>query len=128
MNKLSKNGILYRNFSYAKLRTWYANLVKPGLTKAPYKHVVQIGDPILRGESSNILPEHINTNELVSLIGHLKHVSNKYNCIGLSAPQIGIPLRIFVLEFNRKQAKKFKDEELKMKQMDLIPFTVNSLL
>lgn len=123
MSKLYKNGLIYRNFSYAKLRTWYANLVKPGYVKPPYKHIVQIGDPILRTESSNVSFDK-DSYQVQAIVAHLKHVLKRYNCVGLSAPQIGIPLRIFIMEINKKHTKQFTKEEIKNQHITLIPLIV----
>ena len=40
---------------------FYKNLFKPKNLKPPYKHVCQIGDPVLRINSEAVLKEDINT-------------------------------------------------------------------
>lgn len=119
---------IYRGPTYAKLRTWYANLVKPKLVKPPYWHVVQIGDPVLRVESSKISLEQLKSNEIISVIEKLKFALKKYDCVGLSAPQIGIPLRIFIMEINKKHLKQYSSDEIKQKDMNLTPLTVFDLI
>ncbi|XP_056647960.1 peptide deformylase, mitochondrial-like [Diorhabda carinulata] len=113
-----------RYISYKALRTWYAKLVKPRPGDPPYKHVVQIGDPNLRIESERISEDEILTPEVQYLIKQLKHVSKTYNCVGLSAPQIGMPLQIIIAEFNKKHLKHYSEQEIINKEITLQPQTV----
>lgn len=124
MDKLYNASIIRRNLSYAQLRTWYCSLRKPGIVKPPFRHIVQIGDPVLRTESANVPVEDLQSKEIISLIQHLKHVFKKYNSFGLSAPQIGVPLRIFLMEFNRNDLKQYTENEIKAKDMSLMSLMV----
>lgn len=109
---------------YWKLRNWYAGLVKPGQRNPPYIHVVQVGDPRLRSRAEDIIPDNIKRPEVQELIKHMSYVFNKYNCVGLSAPQIGVNSKLFVMEFQEKHAKEYSEKEFKLKEMSLMPFTV----
>lgn len=110
--------------SYWKLRNWYANLVKPAIQKPPYSHVIQVGDPRLRSSAESIALEEIATPQIKKLIAHMKYVLKKYNCVGLSAPQIGVHKRVFLVEFNESHAKNYSEKEFKIKEMCLVPLTV----
>lgn len=119
------NLIPKRYISYAKFRTWYANLVKSKPQDPPYRHVVQIGDPILRVPCEAIPQDMIKSSEVRFLIYQLKAVFDKYNCVGLSAPQIGMPFQVAVIEFNKKHAKCFSQDEFRNKDMSILQRTVN---
>lgn len=114
----------YRTMTYQRLKNWYGSLVKPKPHEPPYRHVVQIGDPVLRGISDPVPVKLINSPETNFLVNHMTWVFKKYKCVGLSSPQIGIPLRVVVMEFSEEHAKKFTPEERKVQEMDILPFTV----
>ncbi|KAG5893358.1 hypothetical protein JTB14_000123 [Gonioctena quinquepunctata] len=108
-----------RHISYNSLRTWYANLVKPKPSEAPHKHVVQIGDPTLRTLCETVPVELINTREVQFIIQRLKYTFDKYKCVGLSAPQIGLSYQIFIAEFNKKHAALYSEQEFQNKEMTI---------
>ncbi|XP_022906769.1 peptide deformylase, mitochondrial-like [Onthophagus taurus] len=113
-----------RSIGYWAFRTWYAKLWKRKPGNPPYNHVVQIGDPRLRVKCSPIPVEDIKSNEIQYLIKHLKHVLKRYDCVGLSAPQIGVDLQVFVMELSKKQLKDFSESEIKSKDVKVFPLTV----
>lgn len=124
MSKHNSDISLQRCISYQRLKNWYGSLVKPKPHEPPYKHAVQIGDPVLRVVAEPIPIKFINSPETNFLISRMKHVFQKYKCIGLSAPQIGIPLRVIAFEFNEKHINEYNLEEQKSREMSLVPFTV----
>ncbi|XP_018577976.1 peptide deformylase, mitochondrial-like isoform X2 [Anoplophora glabripennis] len=113
-----------RFISYKQVRTWYANLVKPRKNEAPYRHIIQIGDPTLRATSEKVPTHLITSPEIKSVIDQMKLVFNKYKCVGLSAAQIGIPIQIFLMEFNKNHAKLFNKQEQKNMEMLHYPLKV----
>lgn len=66
----------------------------------------------------------IDSPETKFLVAQMKVVFKKYKCIGLSAPQIGVPLRVFIMEFNEQHCKDYTPEEQETKEMSLVPLTV----
>ncbi|KAJ3596138.1 hypothetical protein NHX12_002547 [Muraenolepis orangiensis] len=76
--------------------------VRPNHGAPPYDHVCQIGDPVLRSQAAAVDPETITGPEVQGVIGALLRVMRKLQCVGLSAPQIGVPLRIVALEYTEK--------------------------
>lgn len=68
----------------------------------PYKHVCQVGDPVLRSRAAAVDPAAIGGAEIQKVINTLVKVMRKLDCVGLSAPQIGVPLRILALEYPEK--------------------------
>lgn len=113
-----------RCISYQRLKNWYGSLIKPRPHEPPYKHVVQIGDPVLRSVAEPIPIKLIKSPETDFLVSRIKHVFRKYECMGLSAPQIGVPLRVIAFECNEKHMKEYNLEEQKSREMNLVPFTV----
>ncbi|KAL4623577.1 peptide deformylase, mitochondrial isoform X1 [Arapaima gigas] len=87
--------------SDAKVRSYLHYLrrkIKPP-PSPPYSHVCQVGDPVLRGCAEAVDPREIRGPEVQKVIGTLVKVMRRLECVGLSAPQIGVPLRILALEF-----------------------------
>lgn len=65
----------------------------------PYCHVCQVGDPVLRSHAAAVDPAAITGPEIQQTIKAMVKVMRKLDCVGLSAPQIGVPLRILALEY-----------------------------
>lgn len=109
-----------------KLLNWYARLSPShGKTIPPYEHVIQIGDPRLRKISELIPPNKIKSDEVQSTIKKLEYVLKKYNSLGMSAPQIGVNVRMFVMRHTANQIAKVPEEIVKLRGMDVVPFTVS---
>jgi peptide deformylase len=60
--------------------------------------IVQIGDPVLRARAKEVRPDAIGTPAMQELISTMVAVMRAAPGVGLAAPQIGIPLRVIVLE------------------------------
>lgn len=125
---MRSNFIQFHSISYKKMRTWYANLVKPKKNKAPYRHIIQIGDPTLRRESEKIQTQLITAPEIKFVINQMKTVFKEYKCVGLSATQIGIPMQIFLMEFNKDHSKLYSKQEQENMEMLLCPLKVRTAL
>ncbi|TNN23975.1 Peptide deformylase, mitochondrial [Liparis tanakae] len=68
----------------------------------PYGHVCQVGDPVLRLHAAAVDPEAIAGPEVQRVIAAVVKAMRRFECVGLSAPQIGVPLRILALEYPEK--------------------------
>lgn len=68
----------------------------------PYSHVCQVGDPVLRCHASAVDPGAVKSPDIQKVIETMVKVMRKQECVGLSAPQIGVPLRILALEYPQK--------------------------
>ncbi|KAM9854091.1 peptide deformylase, mitochondrial [Aulostomus maculatus] len=73
-----------------------------GPPSPPYSHVCQVGDPVLRSHAAAVDPSTITGPEIQNIINTLVTVMRKFECVGLSAPQIGVPLRIIAVEYPQK--------------------------
>jgi len=105
---------LYRDF-------WNDNPTPP---QPPYSHVCQIGDPILRCKAEEVHPDFIKTPEIQRVIKMLKSVLKHYKAVGLSAPQIGVSLRIMLVDFSDMVLKEFSPEIRAAREMIACPPTI----
>ena len=86
----------------------------------PHNHIVQIGDPILRKSAKEVPKDMLNHPLVKETIKELKNVIDKYDAIGLSAPQIGIDLKITCVQMTKKQINSWDEETIKTRQMEPI--------
>ncbi|KAG6457375.1 hypothetical protein O3G_MSEX010262 [Manduca sexta] len=104
---------------------WYARLSPArGKSTPPYQHVIQIGDPTLRKVCEPVPVDKIKTKEVQTVIQKLTFVVNKYEAFGMSAPQIGINMRIFVMQHTAKQLSRVPKVNAQMMGLITVPFTV----
>lgn len=94
------------------------------LPSPPYSHVCQVGDPVLRSHASAVDPAVITGPEIQRIIGTLVKVMRKQECVGLSAPQIGVPLRIMVLEYPEKMLQESSPAERELHGLSAQPLRV----
>uniref|UniRef100_A0A8C3UKL4 Peptide deformylase n=1 Tax=Catharus ustulatus TaxID=91951 RepID=A0A8C3UKL4_CATUS len=64
----------------------------------PFAAPVQVGAPVLRGAAAAVSPEQLGGPELRRLAAALAAGLRSRPCLGLSAPQLGVPLRVFAAE------------------------------
>ncbi|XP_030031335.2 peptide deformylase, mitochondrial [Manduca sexta] len=108
-----------------KFLNWYARLSPArGKSTPPYQHVIQIGDPTLRKVCEPVPVDKIKTKEVQTVIQKLTFVVNKYEAFGMSAPQIGINMRIFVMQHTAKQLSRVPKVNAQMMGLITVPFTV----
>lgn len=109
-----------------KFLNWYARLSPArGKSNPPYEHIVQLGDPRLRKVSELVPLDKIKTNEIQTLIKKLEYVTEKYGSLGMSAPQIGVNVRIIVMRHTMKQIATVPKQLAQLQGMEVIPFTVS---
>lgn len=60
--------------------------------------IVQVGDPVLRNGTRNLTPQEIASAEVQQLIEWMRETMRDAPGVGLAAPQIGLPLRLAVIE------------------------------
>jgi len=86
--------------------------------------IVQAGDPILRAPARPLTPHEIATEETQRLIRDMKETMYDAPCVGLAAPQVGISLRLAVIEDREEYLKALPERELLEKERSPIPFHV----
>ncbi|XP_069164833.1 peptide deformylase, mitochondrial isoform X2 [Procambarus clarkii] len=110
--------------AFKRIVAFYRKILFPSPVKPPFVHVCQVGDPVLRSKAMPVPPENISTPEIQQIISQMQQVMKKYDGVGLSAPQIGIPLRIIALEFSPEREKEIGTEVYAAREMSPLPFTV----
>lgn len=112
-------------FSLRNASEWYRNWFN-AKNAPPYHHIVQIGDPVLRNKTEDIPQELIKSEPVQLLIKHLTTVLRKYKSVGISAPQIGIPWRVFIMELDERTYEKLSSDMKKNRQMVPVSRTVST--
>lgn len=107
------------------LKAKYREFWTPKVTEPPYQHAVQVGDPVLRRKCDPVPAEGFGSPEIKFLISLMTNVMQKYKCVGLAAPQIGIPLRVIALEFKEAYKKDFAPQVIQTRNMQELPLTVS---
>lgn len=104
-------------FQYMKRR-----LVRP--PSPPYQHVCQVGDPVLRSRAAAVDPAAIRGAEIQNVINTMVKVMRKLDCVGLSAPQVGVPLRIVALEYPEKMLEESSPVSRDVRRLSAQPLRV----
>lgn len=60
--------------------------------------IVQTGDPVLRARAKEVPVEQIGTPDFQALVARMTEAMRKAPGVGLAAPQLGVSLRVLVLE------------------------------
>uniref|UniRef100_A0A2P2JG28 Peptide deformylase n=1 Tax=Rhizophora mucronata TaxID=61149 RepID=A0A2P2JG28_RHIMU len=88
--------------------------------------IVKAGDPVLHEPAREVDPEEIGSERIQKMIDDMVRVMRAAPGVGLAAPQIGIPLRIIVLEDTREFISYAPKEEIKAQ--DRRPFDLLVIL
>lgn len=90
----------------------------------PYKHVCQVGDPVLRSRAAAVDPAAVRGAEIQKVIKTMVKVMRTLDCVGLSAPQIGVPLRILALEYPEKMLEESSPASREVRGLSAQPLRV----
>ncbi|XP_075503648.1 peptide deformylase 1A, chloroplastic-like [Primulina tabacum] len=82
--------------------------------------IVKAGDPVLHEPAQEVRAEEIKSERIQKIVDDMVKVMRKAPGVGLAAPQIGIPLRIIVLEDTKEYIGYAPKEETK--RQDRRPF------
>ncbi|KAL3840953.1 hypothetical protein ACJIZ3_025544 [Penstemon smallii] len=96
---------------------WFLGL---GEKKNMLPDIVKAGDPVLHEPAQDVRPEEIMSDRIQKIVDDMIKVMRKAPGVGLAAPQIGIPLRIIVLEDTQEYIGYAPKEETK--EQDRRPF------
>lgn len=83
--------------------------------------IVQVGAPVLRARAAEVAPEHFGTAALQSLVDDMIATMRAAPGVGLAAPQIGVPLRVIVLEDRDEYIAKISPEERAERMREPVP-------
>uniref|UniRef100_A0A3Q1EAV5 Peptide deformylase n=1 Tax=Acanthochromis polyacanthus TaxID=80966 RepID=A0A3Q1EAV5_9TELE len=90
----------------------------------PYGHVCQVGDPVLRSQAAAVDPAAVTGPEVQKVIGTMVKVMRRLECVGLSAPQIGVPLRILALEYPERMLEDVSPSSREVRGLSVQPLRV----
>ena len=86
--------------------------------------IVQVGDPVLRQEARTLTKEEIRSREIQDLIAAMRETMYDAPGVGLAAPQIGLQLRLAVIEDKPEYLKDAPPAFLKERERKPVPFHV----
>ncbi|KAM9481197.1 peptide deformylase, mitochondrial [Clarias gariepinus] len=90
----------------------------------PYSHVCQVGDPVLRCRAADVEPEAVQGAEVQRVISTMVTVMRRLKCVGLSAPQLGVPLRIVALEYSENMLHENPPAAIEARGLVAVPLKV----
>ncbi|KFK43802.1 hypothetical protein AALP_AA1G174600 [Arabis alpina] len=83
-----------------------------GKKKMDLPEIVAAGDPVLHEKAREVNPDEIGSERIQKIIDDMVKVMRLAPGVGLAAPQIGIPLRIIVLEDTKEYISYAPKEEI----------------
>lgn len=98
------------------------------MTKAKeHEVIVREGDPVLRGKAKAVPPAEIGSKHIQQIILRMKHaLLGESDGVAIAAPQIGVPLRIFVV--SRNAFALVNEEKLKKEKVLASPLSEHDLV
>ncbi len=84
--------------------------------------IVQVGDPVLRQRTRELSIDEIRSDEIQRLILHMRDVMRAAPGVGLAAPQIGISLRLAVIEDREEYLRGADPAWLAERERTAVPF------
>ncbi|XP_062923605.1 peptide deformylase, mitochondrial [Mobula hypostoma] len=83
-----------------KRRTYWQVLQRwlRGPSTPPFRQPCLVGAPVLRAVAAAVSPEQVRGPEVQRLVAALVAALRRADAVGLSAPQLGVPLRVLVVE------------------------------
>jgi peptide deformylase len=90
----------------------------------PSPPIVQVGSTVLRRRAMDVEPSLLSTPAFARLVEIMVGVMRTAPGVGLAAPQIGVPLRIFVAEDDEERLSRLTDEARALRGRVGLPLTV----
>jgi peptide deformylase len=84
--------------------------------------IVQVGDPILRQAARPLAADEVASNEIQSLIAHMRETMRDAPGVGLAAPQIGLLLQLAVIEDREEYLKDMAAAQLAERERGPVAF------
>lgn len=86
--------------------------------------IVQLGDPVLRRRSRDVTPAELAAPKMRELIDAMRETMRHAPGVGLAAPQVGLGLRLAVIEDLPDPERGLSEEERAERERDAVPFHV----
>jgi peptide deformylase len=101
----------------AELEAWLSSSAAPAA-------IVQAGATVLRRRASDVPRSLLGTPALARLVEIMVETMRAAPGVGLAAPQIGVPLRLFVAEDDEERLQRVALESLAVRRRTPLPLTV----
>ncbi|XP_065601392.1 peptide deformylase, mitochondrial [Cyrtonyx montezumae] len=95
-----------------------------GPAKPPFSAPCQVGAPVLRAAAAAVPPEELGGPELRALAAALAAGLRRGPCLGLSAPQLGVPLRVFAAALPPERCRQYPAELRRAHRIEPFPLRV----
>lgn len=92
--------------------------------KSTVLKIVQAGEPVLRQRARELTPEEISSPEVKALIERMRDTMRDAPGVGLAAPQVGVGLRLVVVEDRAEYHAGLSAEELASRERKPVAFHV----
>src|SRR6201995_5179052 len=86
--------------------------------------IVQAGEAVLRPRARTLTPHEIASSEIQQLIEAMRETMYDAPGVGLAAPQVGLGLRLAVIEDKKEYLKDIPEDPLKEREPKPVPFQV----
>ncbi|MBZ5612241.1 MAG: peptide deformylase [Acidobacteriia bacterium] len=86
--------------------------------------IVQVGEPVLRQTARPLALDEIGSAETQHLIEWMRDTMRDAPGVGLAAPQVGLPIRLAVIEDRAEYFKGASPEQLAEREREPVPFQV----
>src|SRR5262245_48897059 len=93
-------------------------------TYAPGMDIVQTGDPILRARAAEVNAADIDSDAMRELVDAMVATMRAAPGVGLAAPQIGVPLRVIVVEDRAELMQSLSAAERQERRREAYPLCV----
>ncbi|XP_075432599.1 conserved oligomeric Golgi complex subunit 8 isoform X2 [Ascaphus truei] len=95
-----------------------------GSPSPPYQRVTQTGDPVLRCQAARLTPDQVSHPDTAAVLERMVRVLRAGGCVGLSAPQLGVPLCILAVELPEQLCQAVPPEVRAAREMTPFPLQV----
>jgi peptide deformylase len=92
--------------------------------RPPVLKIVQAGEPVLRQRARELTPEEVRSEEVQRLVAHMRETMRDAPGVGLAAPQVGVGVRLVVVEDRAEYQAAATPEELAERGREPVPFLV----
>ncbi|MFL5407303.1 MAG: peptide deformylase [Myxococcales bacterium] len=89
-----------------------------------FRKIVLVGNPVLRERAAEVEPAMFGTEALRELVRDMVETMRLAPGVGLAAPQIGVSLRVIVLEDQPDSMSYLNEEERKARERVAVPLRV----
>jgi peptide deformylase len=88
------------------------------------REIVVAGTPVLRERAAEVAPGMLGTEALHALVADMVETMRAAPGVGLAAPQIGVPLRVIVLEDRAESMAHLSEEDRRARERVDVPLAV----